>query len=389
MLKAILKIAVYSVSSIIFLLALIFAVLVYINIEDRYLSVNTQQLEKWAQLETVNESQNAFVLAQQIVGTQQAPLILPLSDVQHLLLQQYQQACHKELIENCHNFIAGNLVDIKFMLASHVDLINQYQQIITLPLWQESLDNSTKRPQINFTNLSNIQMLAELNALLSSRTGSPSIINDFIDADYRFWNKIFHSSSYLATFSLAGSKMQNNLVWGVKMLAAEAPLNGTYPAAWKLSSKLSEESIQRVFAAEYVFVKAVMVEMLNNTYPLSDINYYQQWLISLFFKLNDSLNMNAERFMNQYQKVIKNQLSEAMVKDSMVELKAKDEQNEQSFAYCDFDSTIEKIWAMKYNPIGKVFSCLNMDMDKYFGQSEKIAPLQKQSIQLRKESKKR
>lgn len=389
MLKSILKTAIYSVTSIIFLLVLTFAVLLYINIEDRYLSVNTQQLEKWAQLDTVNENQNAFVLIQQIVGTQQVPLILPLSDLQRLLLQQYQQACHKELIANCHNFIAGNLVDIKFMLSSHVDLINQYQQIITLPLWQESLDNSADRPQINFTNLSNIQMLAELNALLSSRNGSPSIINDFIDADYRFWNNIFHSSSYLATFSLAGSKMQNNLVWGVKMLAAEAPLNGTYPAAWKLSSKLSEESIQRVFAAEYVFVKAVMVEMLNNPYPLSDINYYQQWLISLFFKLNDSLNMNAERFMNQYQKVIKNQLNEAMVKDSMVELKAKDEQNEQSFAYCDFDSTIEKIWAMKYNPIGKVFSCLNTDMDKYFGQSEKIAQLQKQSIQLRKESKKR
>ncbi|WP_434930258.1 hypothetical protein ACRWQM_12945 [Shewanella sp. HL-SH5] len=389
MLKSILKIAVYSVASIIFLLALIFAVLVYINIEDRYLSVNTQQLEKWAQLETVNESQNAFVLAQQIVGTQQAPLILPLSDVQHLLLQQYQQTCHKELIENCHNFIAGNLVDVKFMLTSHVDLINQYQQIITLPLWHESLDNSADRPQINFTNLSNIQMLAELNALLSSRTGSPSFINDFIDADYRFWNNIFHSSSDLATFSLAGSKMQKNLAWGVKILAAEAPLNGTYPAAWKLSSKLSEESIQRVFAAEYLFVKAVMIEMLSNTYPLSDINYYQQWLISLFFKLNDSLNMNAERVMNQYQQVIKNQLSEAMVRDSMAGLKAKDEQNEQSFAYCDYDSTIEKIWAMKYNPIGKVISCLNTDMVKYFEQSEKITQLQKQSIQLRKESKKR
>ncbi|WP_434928589.1 hypothetical protein [Shewanella sp. HL-SH2] len=389
MLKSILKIAVYSVASIIFLLALIFAVLVYINIEDRYLSVNTQQLEKWAQLETVNESQNAFVLAQQIVGTQQVPLILPLSDVQHLLLQQYQQTCHKELIENCHNFITGNLVDIKFMLTSYVDLINQYQQIITLPLWHESLDNSAGRPQINFTNLSNIQMLAELNALLSSRTGSPSFINDFIDADYRFWNNIFHSSSDLATFSLAGSKMQKNLAWGVKILAAEAPLNGTYPAAWKLSSKLSEESIQRVFAAEYLFVKAVMIEMLSNTYPLSDINYYQQWLISLFFKLNDSLNMNAERVMNQYQQVIKNQLSEAMVRDSMAELKAKDEQNEQSFAYCDYDSRIEKIWAMKYNPIGKVISCLNTDMVKYFEQSEKIAQLQKQSIQLRKESKKR
>jgi hypothetical protein len=389
MLKSILKTAIYSVTSIIFLLVLAFAVLVYINIEDRYLSVNTQQLEKWAQLETVNESQNAFVLAQQIVGTQQAPSILPLSDVQHLLLQQYQQTCHKELIENCHNFIAGNLVDIKFMLTSYVDLINQYQQIITLPLWHETLDNSADRPQINFTNLSNIQMLAELNALLSSRTGSPSFINDFIDADYRFWNNIFHSSSDLATFSLAGSKMQKNLAWGVKILAAEAPLNGTYPAAWKLSSKLSEESIQRVFAAEYLFVKAVMIEMLSNPYPLSDINYYQQWLISLFFKLNDSLNMNAERVMNQYQKVIKNQLSEAMVRDSMAELKAKDEQNEQSFAYCDFDSTIEKIWAMKYNPIGKVISCLNTDMVKYFGQSEKIAPLQKQSIQLRKESKKR
>ncbi|WP_434940298.1 hypothetical protein ACRWQN_07050 [Shewanella sp. HL-SH8] len=389
MLKSILKIAVYSVASIIFLLALIFAVLVYINIEDRYLSVNTQQLEKWALLETVNESQNAFVLAQQIVGTQQAPLILPLSDVQHLLLQQYQQTCHKELIENCHNFIAGNLVDIKFMLTSHVDLINQYQQIITLPLWHESLDNSADRPQINFTHLSNIQMLAELNALLSSRTGSPSFINDFIDADYRFWNTIFHSSSDLATFSLAGSKMQKNLAWGVKILAAEAPLNGTYPAAWKLSSKLSEESIQRVFAAEYLFVKAVMIEMLSNTYPLSDINYYQQWLISLFFKLNDSLNMNAERIMNQYQQVIKNQLSEAMVRDSMAELKAKDEQNEQSFAYCGYDSTIEKIWAMKYNPIGKVISCLNTDMVKYFEQSEKITQLQKQSIQLRKESKKR
>ncbi|UJF21421.1 hypothetical protein [Shewanella sp. OMA3-2] len=255
MFKSILKIAIYSVVSITLVMALTFAVLFYINIEDRYLSVNTQQLEKWAQLESVDESQNAFILAQQIVGTQQAPIILPLSDAEHVSLQHYQQACHKEPVENCQAFITSNLLEIKSMLISHVDLINQYQQIITQPLWQENLANSTDRQLLNFTNLFNIQMLAELNVLVNSSTRRPGIINDFIDADYRFWNTVFHSSSYLVTFSLAGSKMQSNLAWGVKMLSLESSLNGTYPAAWQLSSKLSEQSIQRVFAGNLFLAK--------------------------------------------------------------------------------------------------------------------------------------
>ncbi|UJF21422.1 hypothetical protein [Shewanella sp. OMA3-2] len=130
----------------------------------------------------------------------------------------------------------------------------------------------------------------------------------------------------------------------------------------------------------------MMVEMLDNPYPLSDINYYKQWLVSHFFKLNDSINMNAERLMNQYQKVIANQINNKIVKDSIHELTAKDDQNEQKFAYCDLDSTIKKLWAMKYNPIGKMLSCLNMGVDKYFDQSEKITRLQQKSIRLSTES---
>lgn len=381
------KIAIYGVVAITFFMALIFASVVYINVEDRYLSVNTQQLEKWSLFEPVDEKFNAFIFAQKIVGTQQKIVELPLSDTEHLSLKHYQQACHQKLIENCQTFIASNLVDIKSMLASHVELINQYQQIITLPLWQESLDNSTKRPQINFTNLFNIQMLAELNALVSSRTGSPDIINDFINADYRFWNNIFHSSSNLVTFSLAARKMQNNLARGVKILATEPNLNGTYPAAWNLSSKLSNESIQRIFSGEYTFKKALMLAALDNPYPLSDIKFYQQWLTRLFLKHNDSLNMSAEQLINQYQRVIENQSSKAVTDNAAAKLKLEDNQTEQNFAYCEIDSTVKRLWAIKYNPVGKLLSCLNMGTHKYFEQSEKIAQLQKQSIQLRKESK--
>ena len=391
MLKKMAKIIGYSVLSLTFVFVVLFASALYINSQDRFLSVNSQQLEKWAQLaekdvEHVSETDNAFKFSQQIVGTQLAPITLPLTEDDNLVLRQYKQACYQSSIEQCQTFIAKNLSQIQLMVQNHAELIAQYHQLMTLPVWHENIDVSVERPQLNFAALFEIQQITEINALLTSRADSPSIINDFLNDDYRFWHNVFHSSSYLITFSLAGNMMKSNLERGVKFLSVEYPDKGTYPISWTLSNELSAESIQRVFAGEYIFGKRMMSTLLENSYQLTDFEFYSQWILGHFFKINDSLNMNSEVLLAQYQKVmlekqsLDNKISNT---DINVKFKTIDDELMQKFAYCQMDSTIEQLWALKYNPIGKMLSCSHPSTDKYFDIVQDIKKLQQQSTNLR------
>jgi len=391
MLKKIAKIAGYTVLSFTFIFTVVFTTLLYINAQDRFLSVNSQLMEKWAQLaeqdvEQINGADNAFKFSQKIVGTQLAPITLPLSEAENLTLTQYKQACHQASIAQCQAFIADNLAQMQLMVQNHAELISQYHQLMTLPVWHEEIDISIERPQLNFAALLKIQQITEINALLSSRADSPSIINDFLNDDYRFWHNVFHSSSYLITFSLAGNMMKSNLERGVKFLSVEYPDKGTYPISWTLSNELSAESIQRVFAGEYIFGKRMMSTLLENSYQLTDFEFYSQWMLGHFFKLNDSLNMNSEVLLAQYQKVIlKKQTLDNKTNNTNInaELQIIDDDLIQRFAYCQMDSTIEQLWALKYNPIGKMLTCSHPSTDKYFDIAHTIAELQLQSTNLR------
>lgn len=391
MLKKMAKIVGYTVLSFTFIFTVVFTSLLYINAQDRFLSVNSQLMEKWAQLaeqdvEQVNEADNAFNFTQQIVGTQLSPIYLPLSEAENRTLIQYKQTCYQSSIEQCQTFIADNLSQIQSMVQTHTELISQYHQLMTLPVWHEKIDVSDEQPQLNFTALLKIQQIAEINALLSSRADSPSIINDFLNDDYRFWHNVFHSSSYLVTFSLAGNMLKSNLERGVKFLSVEDPNQGTYPISWTLSNELSAESIQRVFAGEYIFGKRMMSTLLENSYQLTDFEFYSQWMLGHFFKLNDSLNMNSEVLLAQYQKVIlKKQTLDNKTNNTDInaEFQIIDDDLIQRFAYCQMDSTIEQLWALKYNPIGKMLSCSSPTIDKYFDIAHTITELQLQSTNLR------
>ena len=391
MLKKIVKIAGYTVLSFAFIFTVVFTTLLYINAQDRFLSVDSQLMEKWAQLaeqdvEQINEADNAFKFSQKMVGTQLAPVTLPLSEAENLALTQYKQACHQASIAQCQAFIAANLSQMQSMVQTHTELISQYHQLMILPVWHEEIDINIERPQLNFTGLFKIQQITEINALLASRADSPSIINDFLNDDYRFWNNVFHSSSYLITFSLAGNMLKSNLERGVKFLSVEDPNQGTYPISWTLSNVLSAESIQRVFAGEYIFGKRMMSTLLENSYQLTDFEFYLQWMLGHFFKLNDSLNMKSEVLLAQYQKVIlKKQTLDNKTNNTDInaEFQIINDDLIQKFAYCQMDSTIEQLWALKYNPIGKMLSCSHPSTDKYFDIAHTIAELQLQSTNLR------
>ena len=391
MLKKIAKIAGYTLVAFTSIFALLFSSLVYINAQDRFLSVNSQLMEKWAQLaeqdvEQINGADNAFKFSQKIVGTQLAPITLPLSEAENLTLTQYKQACHQASIAQCQAFIADNLAQMQLMVQNHAELISQYHQLMTLPVWHEEIDISIERPQLNFAALLKIQQITEINALLSSRADSPSIINDFLNDDYRFWHNVFHSSSYLITFSLAGNMMKSNLERGVKFLSVEDPDKGTYPISWTLSNELSAESIQRVFAGEYIYGKRMMNNLQENTYQLTDLAFYSQWMLGHFFKVNDSLNMHSEVLLAQYQKVMlkkQNLDNKTNNTDINAEFEIIDDDLIQRFAYCQMESTIEQLWALTYNPIGKMLSCSHPSLDQYFDMTQTITDLQQQTTNLR------
>ncbi|MCW3172593.1 hypothetical protein [Shewanella subflava] len=391
MLKKIAKIAGYTLVAFTSIFALLFSSLVYINAQDRFLSVNSQLMEKWAQLaeqdvEQINGADNAFKFSQKIVGTQLAPITLPLSEAENLTLTQYKQACHQASIAQCQAFIADNLAQMQLMVQNHAELISQYHQLMTLPVWHEEIDISIERPQLNFAALLKIQQITEINALLSSRADSPSIINDFLNDDYRFWHNVFHSSSYLITFSLAGNMMKSNLERGVKFLSVEDPDKGTYPISWTLSNELTAESIQRVFAGEYIYGKRMMNNLQENTYQLTDLAFYSQWMLGHFFKVNDSLNMHSEVLLAQYQKVMlkkQNLDNKTNNTDINAEFEIIDDDLIQRFAYCQMESTIEQLWALTYNPIGKMLSCSHPSLDQYFDMTQTITDLQQQTTNLR------
>jgi hypothetical protein len=69
--------------------------------------------------------------------------------------------------------------------------------------------------------------------------------------------------------------------------------------------------------------------------------------------------------------------------DINAKFKTIDDELRQKFSYCQMDTTIELLWALQYNPIGKMLSCSQPSIDKYFDIVQDIKKLQQQSTNLR------
>jgi hypothetical protein len=364
----------FAVLSLISAFGILIFILILINSKDTTKSINTQTIEKWATQTAIAEADNGFLFSQQLTGSLTASDPISLTPEHNELFILYEAACHEGTREDCLAFYRQNAFNISTLLDKKQSLILQYQQLLNKNDWQESLDYKGERPQMDLNNLRIIRRLAQLNALVNSTANNPNILVDFLDKDYSFWHKVQRSTYYLDTYMLASHWLVDNLKWGASMLETGVPVHGSFPQAWLLSNKRPTQVVQRVIAGEYQFKKNMLLDMVsNNDFEITELDAYSNKALSYFLSVNDTLNLLSEQLMSDYLTLEKSEMNITTSEQKAPEI------------YCTDKTSLTGLWALKYNPLGKMLACLpSIDINEYLLQEqEQITQLQKQAREKR------
>lgn len=378
MLRSVLRYVRVAAISLISVFGILIFILVLINSKDTFKSLDTQTIEKWATQTAIAETENGFLFSLQMTGTVAGYKPIPLTQQHNETYILYEAACHEGALADCLAFYRQNASKVAALLDEKQPIILQYQQLLKKNDWQESLDYSGERPQININNLRIIRRLAQLNALVNSTANNPNTIVDFLDKDYSFWHKVQRSTYYLDTYMLASHWLIDNLQWGVNMLEAEDPEHGSFPQAWLLSNEIPSQVSQRVIAGEYQIKKNMLFAMVSdNDFDITELDSYINKALSYFVSVNDTLNIMSEQLMANYQLFEKGEMN-----ITISEQKA-------PTTYCTDKTSLKGLWAFKYNPLGKMLACLpTIDINEYLLREQAFTTqLQKQALEQRYQAK--
>jgi hypothetical protein len=370
-----LRFAILSLSSVFGILILI---LVLINAKDTNKNTNTLALEQWMTQIAIPDADNGFIFGLQLASALSTSNPMSLTPEHNGVLNLYEAACHEGTLIDCLACYRQNAFNASRLLEENQTLILQYQQLLDKKNWQESLNYSGERPQINFNNLRIIRRLAQLNALVNSTANNPNTIIEFLDKEYRFWHKVQGSTYYLDTYMHASQWLEDNLEWGANMLEAEDPIHGTFPKAWLLTNKIPSPVVQRIIAGEYQIKKHMLLEMVSNSDPeLTKLDIYINEVLSYFVSVDDTLNILSEQLMTDYLRFEQGEIHIAII------------EQKNPAIYCTDGTSLSGLWARKYNPFGKMLTCLpTIDIGKYlFEAQERITLLQNQARKQRYQAK--
>ncbi|MBR9726515.1 hypothetical protein ACFOD0_06430 [Shewanella intestini] len=310
-----------------------------INAFDASPSDTNLTMQKWLEQPQVSAETNAFEQLLLLAG-EKSTSKLSLTDAQHRLLNQYTKACGDNLQGECQQFITDNLDAFNALNQQNQSLITQYYAIQQLTHWQEDHSVDHNRRELNQVDLSKIRNLAELNVLMQAKT-QPNKLIQYLGNEYKLQLLAYKNAQYLDSHIMARNQLSHNITV-TKQWFKQHSLTRTQRKYWQASPQLSVSNIKRILAGEWVFAHHLISELKDKPFHVTQLSSYQNALFSYFFQQTDSDNMNADYYV----------AISHFIDGSSENI------NNVSQAYC-VAGPMDKLKAMRFNPIGKALNCSN------------------------------
>ncbi|WP_394129577.1 hypothetical protein [Shewanella maritima] len=357
--------------TLIFTIIGLFTVYIFaINFNDEAKSNHTKTVISWLDKRNIAEQENAFQHALTLVGTNddifndshavQGHFNLSTEEIS--LLDEFEQACIQQDISHCQQFIKDNHTAAQSLLAAQQQMIESYQQLQTLSLWQQSTELDAPRQSLNYKYLGKASQLAFLYTLLNateeSEVGGAETehkanniaieILDFLADDYQLYANVYRHPQDLYSNMFAAGMLETNIQltrqWYQQLLESRASQNETVKLAHIYQQSLSYEqsNYHTLLAGEWLFSHQTFAQLTQQEFEISSLSSYSDALFSYFLQPQSSDNTRA-----QFSVEVTHYLNGTT-----------DKINNDSQAMCHLPP-VEKLWAMRFNPVGKIFNCLN------------------------------
>ncbi|MEW6996541.1 hypothetical protein AADZ86_02385 [Colwelliaceae bacterium BS250] len=234
----------------------------------------------------------------------------------------------------------------KQLVHDNKELIANYQQLITLPTWQEvAIDTNIN---IYYGQMLSAQRLYLMTVLQKINTVEVQTTKNLLEMDIRFWRMILSETHHLITKTIAKAAIERHFV-SVQQALLTRTVNeklALVPDSW----------LQQISKAERDFTKPLIGEWAYQQNLHKNIEFYEDeellvnitsMALSPLFKMNNSLNLSSQYYdiFAQYS-LLKYTTMENAVSHLEVEIQ---QQQQCQFKY--------DALGFLYNPIGKLILC--------------------------------
>lgn len=270
MTKRLLKLAVRIIVWPLMLVAVLYLLLLAINLKDRPPSADAQRLESMARNRApVADADNGRLYLQRWTRLRKTDPAY--QDKETPFFAALKNDC-RTVDRACLALLEANDKPIRETLAAQAVTLAHYRKLIALTGWQAPFP-------LDMTNLPDAvaagdgQRLLLLAAWLRARDGDANAVSAALAAEHRFWRMALGSTDELISKMFALAYLQRNLAWGNMVLAQLPPKaqRAAVPAPWRLPVTVRERSLLLPLVGEYQFIKQMTEDMASGNASASDL----------------------------------------------------------------------------------------------------------------------
>jgi hypothetical protein len=187
--------------------------------------------------------------------------------------------------------------------------LDRYRALLALHAWRDAIPLHVRAPLPAYAGIIDAQRVYMVSALQLAVQGKGAAVRDALNADAVYWRGAQRHAQNLLAKMIAVAALRNHFFFSNLVLRRLPP--GEYAAAippeWQREFSAAERSMHLVMAGEWQFSSSIwsyvldtesLADMMEDPEESSGTNVWLDYVGKPMFKLQDTLNVIAERYLD-------------------------------------------------------------------------------------------